>query len=1163
MHLDRNAMPNDYLEHLFSQLESAPAFRELQIPPPGGPAVRIHGLTAPARSLFIESLRRRSGRQLVLICASSDDADRAGQQLDFFSHEAWARLPHSGVMVSPDFSIDRQIVGTRLRLLRRIALGEQVSVVTRLASLVEHTLSPAELLDYVLEIAVGAELDPETLLARLVTLGYRPEVRVSSRGEFARRGGIIDLFCLDADLPVRIEFFGDEVASLRAFDPENQRSVEEIESATILPSREIILHKEAVEKALERLREEAMTALDREKAADEVGKLSQGLYFDGVEKYREALFGKKAWSALDYFGPDTLFVIDEPARLHAHWEEMRKVSPSGEYSRPLAQGLEPIKAMRRVYCSRLSGTIPWEEGCQDTELISETLDFLARDPRILAESVKGWLSDGMWSLLISEKPHRMIEILSEREIPASEKAQVGDDVVHVMTGRLDSGFRVPWAHLVVMCDTDILGSHALATRMLARARVGRREALPITSLLEISPGDYLVHIHHGIGVYRELTKLEIDGSVSEYLWIDYANGEKLFVPIDQIDRVQRYIGSGDRAPEISTLGSGHWLAIKRRVKKKIRELAVNLVELYGVRAATPGTAYSPDTPWQKEMETSFAYEETPDQLQAIEDVKQDLEEGRPMDRLICGDVGYGKTEVAVRAAFKVVLDGKQVALLVPTTVLAEQHLATIRDRLSAFPVRVEVLSRFRTKLEQKKALDDLANGSIDIVIGTHRLLSKDVKFSDLGLVIVDEEQRFGVGHKEKLKELRKVVDVLTLTATPIPRTLHMSLAGIRDMSLIEDPPEGRIPIRTYCTEYEDETVRRAILRELDRGGQVYYVHNRVESIGFVAEKVKRLAPQARVAVAHGQMPGSVLERVMLEFYKHEHDILVCTTIIESGLDIPNVNTIIIEDAHKLGLAQLYQLRGRVGRSDRQAYAYLFHRPTETLTDDAYKRIAAMREFSDLGSGYKLALRDLEIRGAGNLLGAEQHGFMLSVGFDLYCQMIAEAVRELRGEDEEESELPSVSLPVNALIPEDYVADAAERIILYKKIAGSRTQGGLNRVREELEDRFGACPPEVENLFSVMHLRIKAAAALVTQITMEKKTITVELSPEARLASAESYLVSKRFRTGTVGPMKVPLLRPIKDPVAEVGRLIDGFLSRRQSLLAAKKVEGRTKEPVPS
>jgi transcription-repair coupling factor (superfamily II helicase) len=1155
-------MPSDYLEHLFVQLDTSQPLKGLRAPRSGEPAVRIHGLTSPARSLLIEWLRRKGVRPVVLVCACEEDADRAAQQLSFFSEGAWARLPHSGVMVSPGHSIDRQVVGDRLRLLRRIAQGESISMVATLASLVEHTLAPEELLDFSYELRLGASVDLEVLLDRLVTLGYRSELRVSVPGEFAHRGGIVDVFCLDSDLPLRVELFGDEISSLRFFDPENQRSVEEVESATILPSREIILHKDPVERAIAELKDEAMTALDRVKAEDEVTKLAQRVYFDGVEKYREALFDK-TWRALDYLGDDVLMVIDEPARLRGHWDEMRKIAPTGEYSHPADEAMRSLESKGRVYCSRLVSTIPWEASLSDIELLSETLDFLSRDPRLLTEAVRGWLSDGMWCALISEKPRRMIEILSERDVAASESAKTAEDVIHVASGRLDSGFKFPSARLVVMSDTDILGSHALATRMLARARTGRRESLPITSLLEISPGDYLVHIHHGIGVYRELTKLEIDGSESEYLWIDYANGEKLFVPIDQIDRVQRYIGSGDRAPEISRLGSGQWLAIKRRVKKKVRELAVDLVELYAARASTPGMAYSPDTPWQKEMESSFIYQETPDQIEAIVDVKTDLEEARPMDRLICGDVGYGKTEVAVRAAFKVVLDGRQVAFLVPTTVLAEQHHATMCDRLSAFPVRIEVLSRFRTRAEQKKVLDDLANGSVDLVIGTHRLLSKDVKFSDLGLVIVDEEQRFGVNHKEKLKELRKVVDVLTLTATPIPRTLHMSLAGIRDMSLIEDPPEGRVAIRTFCTEYDDETVRMAILRELDRGGQVYYVHNRVESIDFVAQKVKKLIPQARVAVAHGQMPGSVLEKAMMEFYRRDYDILVCTTIIESGLDIPNVNTIVIEDAHKFGLAQLYQLRGRVGRSDRQAYAYLFHKATETLTDDAYKRIAAMREFSDLGSGYKLALRDLEIRGAGNLLGAEQHGFMLSVGFDLYCQMMAEAVRELTGEEEEEPDLPSVSLPVTALIPDDYVADPAERIILYKKIAGSRSEGALNRVREELEDRFGHCPEEVENLFSVMRLRMKAGAAKVSQITMEKKTVTVELAADARLAPAESHIISKRFRAGTVGPAKVPLLRPIRDPVAEVSRLIDECLARRQSVLAAKKVEGRTREAVPS
>ncbi|HOJ23486.1 MAG TPA: transcription-repair coupling factor, partial [Armatimonadota bacterium] len=562
-----------------------------------------------------------------------------------------------------------------------------------------------------------------------------------------------------------------------------------------------------------------------------------------------------------------------------------------------------------------------------------------------------------------------------------------------LQGALSAGFLLPCLKLAVLTDSEVLGA-----RKIRRPRRVARQGQRITSLSQLTEGDYVVHLHHGIGRYRGLVTQNVDGAAKDYLHLEYADNTRLYVPVDQIDRVTRYIGSDDHPPQIHRIGGTEWMQTKRRARAKVREMAKELVELYAARQAAQGYAFSPDTPWQREMEESFIYEETPDQLTAIREMKEGMERPQPMDRLICGDVGYGKTEVAIRGAFKAVMDGKQVAVLVPTTVLAQQHFNTFTERLAAFPVRVEMLSRFRSPRDQARVVKGLREGTVDIVIGTHRLLSKDVAFRDLGLVIVDEEQRFGVAHKERLKQLRTSVDVLTLTATPIPRTLHMSLSGIRDMSTISDPPEGRTAIRTYCVERNDELIRDAILRELDRDGQVYFVHNRVETIEAVAQQLQNLVPQARFAIGHGQMPEGRLEKVMLDFYDRRYDVLVCTTIIESGLDIPNVNTILIDNAPHMGLAQLYQLRGRVGRSPRQAYCYLLFDPKRLLTETAEKRLDAIREFTQLGSGFQVALRDLEIRGAGNLLGAEQHGFMLSVGFELYCRMIEEAVKSLRGEE---------------------------------------------------------------------------------------------------------------------------------------------------------------------
>ena len=620
--------------------------------------------------------------------------------------------------------------------------------------------------------------------------------------------------------------------------------------------------------------------------------------------------------------------------------------------------------------------------------------------------------------------------------------------------------------------------------------------------------------------------------------LEYAANDKLYVPSDQIDRVQKYIGGEGSPPTIHRLGGSEWMRTTSRVKKAVQEMARELIELYAWRQALGGHSFGPDTPWQQEMESAFPFTETPDQLGAIHDVKSDLEHHKPMDRLICGDVGYGKTEVAIRAAFKVVSDGKQVAVLCPTTVLAQQHFNTFSERLAAFPISIQLLSRFRTPKEQKETIEGLKFGTVDIVIGTHRLLSKDIEFKELGLIVVDEEQRFGVKHKEKLKQLRKSVDALTMTATPIPRTLHMSLAGIRDMSIIDDPPEGRMPIKTMVKEAEASVVRDAIVRELDRGGQVFFVHNRVENIGHVADQVQRLVPYARIDVGHGQMPESELERVMMDFYEHKFDVLVCTTIIESGLDIPNANTIIINDADKLGLAQLYQLRGRVGRSNRQAYAYLIYKPDKMLTEVAEKRLDAIREFTDFGSGYRIAMRDLEIRGAGNLLGAQQSGQMSAVGFDLYCRLLNEAVKELKGEEVEEIELPPVELPVDAFIPQGYMPIEAQRILFYKKMAAVRSIADVQAVQDELEDRFGDPPRALWNMLAIIRLRLRCYELGIASISMFRNQVQVNFGPGVRLSPELCKDLMKTHRRHWFQPDKLAINPSSPRIISEVEDMIE-------------------------
>ncbi len=739
--------------------------------------------------------------------------------------------------------------------------------------------------------------------------------------------------------------------------------------------------------------------------------------------------------------------------------------------------------------------VSWARPDASVAMPSSPMDSFGGRVEAAMDQVKTWLGNNLCVIIASAQDTRMLEILEEFGIEAVHLEEAGDVTpgVYVAHSSLRTGYKLQDQGLMVVTDSEIFGE-----QRLHRPRKASHEGIPISSVLDLREGDYVVHINHGIGFYRGIHKLNTQGVEREYLLLEYAGNDKLYVPSEQIDRVQRYIGGEGTPPTVHRIGGSEWLRTTKRVSKAVQEMAKELVELYAWRQALEGHAYGPDTPWQQEMESAFPYTETPDQMDAILDVKRDLEKPQAMDRLICGDVGYGKTEVAIRAAFKVVSEGRQVAVLAPTTVLAQQHFNTFTERLAAFPINVDQLSRFRSKSEQKATIEGLKFGTVDVVIGTHRLLSKDVEFKDLGLLITDEEQRFGVRHKEKLKQLRKTVDVLTMTATPIPRTLHMSLSGIRDMSVINDPPEGRMPIKTFVKEAESDVVREAIVRELDRGGQVFFVHNRVENIGHVADQVQKLVPYARVDTAHGQMPETELERVMMDFYEHKFDVLVCTTIIESGLDIPNANTIVINEADKLGLAQLYQLRGRVGRSDRQAYAYLIYKPDKVLTEVAEKRLAAIREFTELGSGFRIAMRDLQIRGAGNLLGSEQSGQMSAVGFDLYCQLLTRAVSELKGEDVEEIQLPPVDLPVDAFIPQGYMPTEAHRILFYKKMAAVKSVEDVQAVQDELEDRFGDPPKPVWNMLAIIRMRLRCYELGIASIGTLKNQIQVKFGDGVRL-----------------------------------------------------------------
>jgi transcription-repair coupling factor (superfamily II helicase) len=1109
--------------------------------------VRVEGVVEPVKALIIARLARASEAPLLVICPTSESAERRYEDIRAFSgddptYEA-ARvllLPSLEALLYEDVAPDPRLVGDRLLALRKLLDGEQVVVVASAAAVLQRCLPTEVLGPAAISLAAGQSVDRDALVARLIELGYQREKLVESPGEIALRGGVVDIYPVGAEWPVRLELFGEEVESLRTFDPANQRSIAPLERAVVLPAREVLLTDAAVARAVprigkalgkqaEQLRSDGKE-LEAQRLEARIGDLVQGLsqraYVRGLEYFLPFLYPGQT-TALDHLPAGATVVLDEPGRLAEHYSGLEQDLLEVEASR-LGQGLllplpgrlhlsweaaqEALRRHRTVELCLVGGGPASGRPALRVSVSSQRMQEFAGDFERLTEELRRWQQLSERVVIATRQADRLIEVLDEMGIGGMVREQPGvaprPGQIVISTRPLNEGFHLPKAGLAALTDREIFGWRRLRRPIRRRAA----EGIPIGSLTDLNPNDYVVHINHGIGIYRGLVRRMAEDGEREFLLIEYAGNDRLYVPTDQFDRVQKYLGGEEERPAIHRLGGSEWERAKRRAKKSAQELAGELIRIYAARQRQPGHAFGPDTPWQREMEEGFEFEETPDQLTAIEVAKEDMQAARPMDRLICGDVGYGKTEVAIRAAFKAVMDGKQVAVLVPTTVLAQQHYTTFRERLVPYPVKVELLSRFRTRKDQTRVVADLAAGAVDIIIGTHRLLSKDVVFKDLGLVVVDEEQRFGVRHKEKLKQLRATVDVITMTATPIPRTLHMSLSGIRDMSLINDPPEGRTAIITRAMERDDRIVREAVLRELDRGGQVYYVHNRVESIGHVAQHLRQLIPHARFVVGHGQMEERQLESAMLDFYTGEAQVLVCTTIVENGLDIPNANTLIVSDSDRLGLAQLYQLRGRVGRSNRQAYAYLMWTPAKRLSEQAEKRIAAIREFSELGSGLKVALRDLEIRGAGNLLGPEQHGFVTSVGFELYMQMLQDAVQEAKGEAPAERPQVSVELPVEALLPADYAPDLNQRIDLYRRLASAPDHRRLDALESEIADRFGRPLPEAaRNLVRLARLKVRCAAAGVATVTTENNLVSLRLAEDRRLTPPMALKLQRALR----------------------------------------------------
>ena len=1081
---------------------------------------------------------------------------------------------------SPDF----QLIRERMTVLSRLAAGEPMVLIATPDALLHRTLPPPELRAASRTVRVGEEIAPNVLGAWLASAGYAREALVEQPGQFSVRGGVLDVYPSTESTPMRLEFFGDEVESLRAFDPGTQRSSGNYEKLKLYPAREVLLQPERVETASARIRdmlaqrlqvvshapirmpdedgklEDLLSPADRlsSKIGYELELLGQANYFNGVEYYLPYLFPEGA-TLLDYLPVATTVILDEPEHTSYAFARFQDGLGQLETSRlnrgallptlhplylPLADGLRRLAAFAEVAVSLLppssdaSFTDPIVRNPAIAEQLAEFDDPVDPSPSFPTHRVgdaPAGLLDGAYVELLGRAPahyavaqgqlhadlqrlvqehfaivvathqeHRLAELLTGMEMPVltGDSARVVPGapapagMVTLRRVELGEGIIFPEAQLAVLTDGELLGWQK-------QRRNARRRATPgqtLSSINQLTPGDHVVHIHHGIGRYTGLVRREVQGVEREFLQIDYAGTDRLFVPVDQLDRVQRYMGLDEQPPEVHRLGGGEWERIKRRTKKSTEELANQLLRLQAQRTREPGFAFSPDSPWQREMEEGFPWVETTDQLRAIVEVKWDMEQPFPTDRLICGDVGYGKTEVAIRAAFKAIMDGKQVAVLAPTTVLAAQHFRTFRERMAAFPIRVELLSRSVGRRDQTRIIADLAGGAVDLIIGTHRILSKDAQYRKLGLVIIDEEQRFGVKQKEHFKKLNPSVDILTMSATPIPRTLHMALSGLREMSLINTPPEGRMPVRTLALEADDEVLREAILRELDRDGQVFILHNRISSITHVAEHIRAVVPQARVEVAHGQMAEGELDRIMSDFSERRFDVLLCTAIIENGLDMPNVNTIIVDQADMFGLAQLYQLRGRVGRSDRQAYAYLTWKPRKKLTENARERIAALKEFANLGAGFQVAMRDLEIRGAGNLIGAEQSGVLAAVGFELYTQMLEEAVAITRGEVVAPPSEVQIDLPLDAYLPEDYVPELNQRIDLYRRLAAVREWRFAEELREELLDRFGKpLPVPTDNLFRLIAVKLLCLEIGITHIVTERGAVSLRLGSEHSLS----------------------------------------------------------------
>jgi transcription-repair coupling factor (superfamily II helicase) len=1115
------------------------------------------------------AIQAESGRPILFVTHSERRAREAYDNLRFFLGEGVFLYPSRDTVFYQADVKSARIARERMSALAALCDGDAAAVVLSVEALMDRITPRGVFETFILSFEPGDRVPPAFLAERLVLMGYERREAVEGPGQFAARGGIFDLYPPTMDAACRIEFWDDEIDSIRLMDTDSQRSIEKIGRLTIYPMRELVYEEDDIGAALEKIRAEYaayradLLASGGGEAAERLDgvimeatdKFRAAKNFSGAEQYIGFFYGGARARLLGYLPAGAAVFIDEPARVKSRAQNafseffqsfegrvakgamlpsmLRLCADFGEitaglsaFPTALLTGLSGVGEDFRVLGSFDFGAKPSGVIKLRVDLLIDDLKAAAREgesvvilagARTRAERLAAELNEaGVPSRVAAEDSAERAPVnefrVNQAKFPDEFRANQAKFRVLLSPGSLSAGFGYPLLKLRVISDKELFGTERQKKRR-ARKNGGesRVHGARIGTFADLKAGDYVVHDSHGIGIYKGIEKIMVDGVSRDYLKIGYQGDGNLYVGASQLDVLQKYIGGDDSKPKLSKLGGQDWVKAKARVRAGVADLARELVELYARRGSAQGYSYGGDTVWQREFEEMFPYDETDDQLAAIEDVKEDMRSAKPMDRLICGDVGYGKTEIAIRAAFKAAQDGMQTAFLVPTTILAQQHYNTLVSRMKDYPVVVESLSRFRTDAEQKAVAEGLRRGGVDIVVGTHRLLSKDISFRRLGLVVVDEEQRFGVKHKERLKALKENTDVLTLTATPIPRTLHMSLTGIRDMSILSEPPQERQPIQTYVMEYSEESARDAILRELSRGGQVYYLHNRVRTISDEAARVSALVPEARVRYAHGQMSERELEDIMSEFIAGEVDVLVCTTIVETGLDIPNVNTIIITDADRMGLAQLYQLRGRVGRSSREAYAYLCYKRDKLMSEAAEKRLQTIREFTEFGSGFKIAMRDLEIRGAGNILGGEQHGHMDVVGYDMYCKLLAEAVALLKGEPPREELETNVDIALDAFIPGYYVESEERKLELYKKISLIETREDYYDAQEEIEDRYGDLPKPVRSLLTVSFLRATARSVGAVSVAQKKNSLIITFRPEAPVDASVLSRVVPAFK----------------------------------------------------